>query len=113
MRILLACLLMCAISSPAESGERRPRVLFFHAEWCSPCRKALNGPDSFPEWLRRSGWQVDESIRAHVQLVDVDNRNDLVTIYGVSQIPAMVLIDDVSSAPVLYTGRASLIGMFK
>ncbi len=113
MKTLIACLVIAMAMESAASEPRQPRVLFFHASWCVPCEQALKGPEAFPDWLRRSGWEVDESTRSHVQLVNVDDRNDLVTIYGVRRIPAMVLIDGVHSGPVMYTGRASLIGMFR
>lgn len=106
-------------SAPVSQGlpERAPRIVFFHAKWCLPCQAALRGPDSFPEWLRKAGWRVDESNRAHLQLVDVDANPEVASLHRVKLLPAMVLIvrdenDNVSSSePVVYSGRASIISL--
>jgi DNA-directed RNA polymerase subunit RPC12/RpoP len=90
----------------AVHHPRYPRVIFFHADYCEPCRVAMK---DFTPWLRQSGWQVDDTDRAHVQLMDAtDNK------FGVERIPAMVLLTDDGkhSKPVPYTGRQSLLKMF-
>lgn len=93
---------------------RVPRILFFHAEWCVPCQVAIR---DFPEWLKASGYQVDPTERAHVQLVDFNKHPDLARTYGVSLLPTMVLIDSVdgeikASDPVQYAGRQSILDLF-
>lgn len=104
-----------AVSAPQGLPERTPRIVFFHAKWCQPCQAALHGTNEFPGWLRQAGWRVDESDRAHLQLVDVDAHPDVASRHGVRMLPAMVLIvrderDNVSSTkPVVYSGRASIV----
>ena len=97
-----------------QPKARIPRILFFHAEWCTPCQAAIR---DFPEWLKASGYQVDPTERAHVQLVDFDKHPDLARTYSISQLPTMVLIDSVdgkitASDPVAYTGRQSILDLF-
>lgn len=109
----MACGLMCVAVAVAQ--DRYPRVLFFHCEACGPCKAALSGPNQFPEWLKRAGWQVDETTRAHVQLVSTDERDDLKTKYSITLVPAMVLLKDERTVgkPVVYSGRESLVSMFR
>ena len=69
---------------------RSRRVLVFVAEWCVNCRpiKMKDKP-----WLEASRWQVDATERAHVQLIDIDQRPELAKRYGVTTIPELILID--------------------
>lgn len=89
-------------------GPRYPRVIFFDAEWCGPCRIALDGPGGFRKWLEASGWIIDGSDRAHVQLVDIDRRADLAELHGIRQIPCLLLVDGNKNSIVPYTGRDSI-----
>lgn len=95
-----------------QDHPRYPRVVFVTGKSCPPCKAALK---DFPPWLRKSGWQVDETSRAHVQIVSIEEREDLVELFGVSLVPAMVLLTDDGkhSKPVTYTGRKSLLRMFE
>lgn len=115
MRWQISVITLCLLLLAADGTPRQPRVLFFHASWCNPCHAALDDDkeNSFPKWLRASGWTVGVSIRDHVQLVDIDQRHDLQELYGVTTIPAMVLVDGKKNSPIPYTGRQSLVDLFK
>lgn len=108
----LALLFWPLIVRGDEPKPRYPRVVFLTGKSCPPCKAALR---DFPDWLRKSGWQVDETQRAHVQIVSVEEREDLAVLYSVKMVPAMVLLTDDGkhSPPVVYTGRASLTRMFE
>lgn len=107
MKPLVAFLLLLS----ASFAEDRPgRLIFFHASWCTPCVEALEGPQQFPDWLRASGWKVGVGTENHVQLVDIDRRDDLKTIYHVESVPSMVVVGgDGTVHP--YTGRKSMIDL--
>lgn len=99
------------------ANPRYPRMLFFHADWCKPCVQALddNNPNSFRAWLRKSQYQVDDTDRAHVQLVDFDDHIELAMKYGVTRLPSLVLLrsDRVCSEATDYTGRQSIVDLFE
>lgn len=98
----------------AIAKPRYPRILFFHAKWCKPCHVALDGPNSFPDWLKASGYQVDDTDRAHVQLVDFDANPELARKHGITRLPSIVLLrgeNDFSPASD-YAGRQSIIDLF-
>jgi thiol-disulfide isomerase/thioredoxin len=65
------------------------RVLVFKATWCSACRSL----DS--EWprLRAVNWRIGTKETDHFQLVDSDQRPDLVSRYGITQLPTLLLLD--------------------
>lgn len=109
MKTLAALLMLCSVGVALDQ-PREPRAFFFMAEWCQPCHAAL---DDFPAWLEASGWSVGDSIRDHIQIVDVDRRADLAEAYGVTQVPSMILIDGGKHSVVPYTGRKSLTDLFE
>lgn len=77
----------------AASKTRKPlkrKVLIFTASWCGACQ-ALKY--EFPR-LKQVGWRIGEKRTDHFQLVDADRRHDLMSRYGISSLPTLVLIDD-------------------
>lgn len=66
------------------------KVLVFKATWCGACQ-SLNY-----EWpkLKEVGWRIGEKETDHIQLVDADTRPDLMSRYGVTSLPTLVLVDD-------------------
>lgn len=102
--------LPCRIVTSLRAAERIPRVVFVGASYCPPCKAAINGPQSFPVWLRDAGWKVGHSETDHVQVVDADSRPELVARYGVTSFPTMVRITaDGPGKPIPYCGRGSLV----
>jgi thiol-disulfide isomerase/thioredoxin len=94
----------------AALGPREPRLLFFMADWCGPCHAGMN---QFIPWCKPSGYVIDETDRAHIQLVNVDKRPDLVKKYGVVSIPAVVLVDgEGDHKPVTFTTKEAMVGLF-
>ena len=65
------------------------KVLVFKASWCGACQ-SLNY-----EWpsLQKVGWRIGEKRTDHIQLVDADQRPDLISRYGISALPTLVLVD--------------------
>lgn len=106
MRFIAAFLFLCV---PLFADERPGRVLFFHAS-CPPCIEALEGPQQFPDWLRKAGWKIGAGTDSHVQLIDVDRRDDLRTIYKVDKVPAMVVLGSDLRVH-QYTDRQSLLSL--
>jgi hypothetical protein len=100
---------------PANQRPRYPRALYFHAKWCIPCKVGLEGPDNFVKWLKPQGWQIDDTNRAHVQLVDVDKSPEIMRTHKVTSIPCLVLLRGPgdSGEPVPYTGKESIPALFK
>ena len=64
-------------------------MLVFKASWCGACQ-SLNY-----EWpsLQKVGWRIGEKRTDHIQLVDADQRPDLISRYGISALPTLVLVD--------------------
>jgi thioredoxin 1 len=58
------------------------KYLYFTASWCGPCK--MLGP--IMERVKNSG--------INIQKIDVDTNNDLVSQFGIRNIPTVVLIDD-------------------
>ena len=44
--------------------------------------------------MKKVGWRVGEKLTDHIQLVDSDERPDLVSKYGITALPTLVLVDD-------------------
>lgn len=73
---------------PVDCTPKR-RVLAFTADWCDPCQ--ANKP--YLDAMQHIGWKIDGSVSADVQIVDCDERPDLVSRYGVVGIPVFILVD--------------------
>lgn len=108
---LLAFLLLPAVAMVALSDEpthpRYPRLLLVSAAWCEPCQaikhtKRSDGLTDF-EWLQKEKWQIDETDRAHLQIIDLDKDQS----YRVDKIPMVVLLgpDGNEVARAVYHGR--------
>lgn len=80
-------------TSKRQSKTLKPqkrKVLVFKATWCGACQ-SLN--DEWPR-LEGAGWRVGDKLTDHIQLVDADQRPDLISRYGISSLPTLVLVDD-------------------
>ncbi|MCA9013731.1 MAG: thioredoxin family protein [Planctomycetaceae bacterium] len=68
------------------------RMLMFTSKTCPPCRewKTTVAPR-----MRESNWLIGDEETNHIQFIDCDTRQDLVTKYGVSSIPLFVMIDPI------------------
>jgi len=66
------------------------KVLVFKATWCGACQSLKH------EWpkLEKVGWRIGEKQTDHIQLVDADSHPDLMSRYGISSLPTLVLVDD-------------------
>ena len=66
------------------------RILVFKASWCGACQGLKY------EWpsMKKVGWRVGEKLTDHIQLVDSDLRPDLVSRYGITALPTLILVDD-------------------
>jgi|GEM_PF-1263426 len=84
-------------------GVLKTRVLIFKASWCGACQ-ALNY-----EWpkLEAVKWKVGSGEQSHFQLVDADERPDLMTKYGVSSLPTIIRIENEQEV-----SRHGLLGAF-
>lgn len=58
------------------------KLLKFGADWCGPCRLLTNEIKKTPI----EGVEVVE--------IDVDQADDLVDVYGITQVPELILKDD-------------------
>lgn len=77
----------------SKSSTLKPlkrKVLVFKATWCGACQ-SLNY-----EWpsMKKVGWRIGGKLTDHIQLVDSDERPDLVSKYGITALPSLVLVDD-------------------
>ncbi len=79
-------------SSAANSRPKalKKRVLVFKASWCGACQ-AL-----YYEWpkLEAVKWKVGNDETHHFQIVDADERPDLMAKYGVSSLPTIILVEN-------------------
>ena len=66
-------------------NEGKPMVIDFWAEWCGPCR--MIGP--IIEELT-----AEYQDRVIIGKVDVDNNNDIVSQFGIRNIPTVLFIKD-------------------
>ena len=78
------------MAKPATPKAPKRQVLIFKATWCGACQ-LLN-----PAWpkLRRVDWRVGSSKTDHFRLVDSDEHPDLVSGYGITALPTIVLLED-------------------
>lgn len=76
-------------TKPKALKPRKRRILVFKASWCSACH-LLNY-----EWpsMKKVGWRVGGKLTDHIQLVDSDERPDLVSRYGITELPTLLLVD--------------------
>jgi thioredoxin 1 len=68
------------------------KYLYFTASWCGPCK--MLGP--IIERVKNSG--------INIQKIDVDTNNDLVSQFGIRNIPTVVLTDDSNKEYTRITG---------
>jgi len=81
-----------------EAGKEKPKkrkplkrkVLVVKATWCGACQ-ALNS-----EWpkLRKVRWQIGGANTDHFQLINVDANPNVVSRYGITQLPTLLLIEN-------------------
>jgi thioredoxin 1 len=76
-------------TKPKVLKPRKRRILVFKASWCSACQ-LLNY-----EWtsMKKVGWRVGGKLTDHIQLVDSDERPDLVSRYRITALPTLLLVD--------------------
>lgn len=76
-------------AKPKALKPRKRRILVFKASWCSACQ-LLNY-----EWpsMKKVGWRVGVKLTDHIQLVDSDERPDLVSRYRITELPTLLLVD--------------------
>ncbi|MFT4560050.1 MAG: thioredoxin-like negative regulator of GroEL, partial [Planctomycetaceae bacterium] len=76
-------------TKPKTLKPLKRRILVFKASWCSACQ-FLNY-----EWpnMKKVGWRVGGKLTDHIQLVDSDERPDLVSRYGITALPTLILVD--------------------
>ena len=77
-------------AKPATPKVPKRQVLIFKATWCGACQLLT------PAWpkLRRVDWRVGSSKTDHFRLVDSDEHPDLVSRYGITALPTIVLLED-------------------
>jgi thiol-disulfide isomerase/thioredoxin len=78
-----------ASATPKVLKPVKRKVLIFTASWCGACQ-ALKY--EFPA-LKQVGWRIGGKGTDHIQMVDADLRYDLMSRYGVSSLPTLVLVD--------------------
>lgn len=77
----------------AGSTRRKPlrrKIIVVKAAWCGACQ-SLNH-----EWpkLRKVRWRIGSQDTDHFQLVDVDENPDVVSRYGIAQLPTLLLVEN-------------------
>ena len=65
-----------------EANPAQSKLLFFHADWCGPCRQVTPTVEA----LIKAGWPIE--------IVDVDRQQATAKQYNVSSIPCFVLLKD-------------------
>jgi thiol-disulfide isomerase/thioredoxin len=66
------------------------QVLIFKATWCGACQLLT------PAWpkLRRVNWRVGSGRTDHFRLVDSDEHPELISRYGITALPTIVLVEN-------------------
>ncbi|NQV28410.1 MAG: thioredoxin family protein [Rhodopirellula sp.] len=77
------------LNEPKKLRPLKRKVLVFKASWCGACQ-SLN--DEWPS-LKKAGWRIGEKLTDHIQLVDADQRPDLISRYAINSLPTLVLVD--------------------
>ena len=75
---------------PATPKVPKRQILVFKATWCGACQ-LLN-----PAWpkLRKVRWRVGNRKTDHFRLVDSDEHPDLISRYGITALPTLVLLEN-------------------
>ncbi|MBI1310850.1 thioredoxin fold domain-containing protein [bacterium] len=75
---------------PATPRVPKRQILVFKATWCGACQ-LLN-----PAWpkLREVNWRIGEQNTDHFRLVDSDQHPDLISRYGITALPTIVLLEN-------------------
>jgi thiol-disulfide isomerase/thioredoxin len=81
-----------------EKGEEKPkalkplkrRVVVVKATWCGACQSLKS------EWpkLKKVRWRIGSADTDHFQVIDTDEDLGVVSRYGVTQLPTLLLIED-------------------
>lgn len=64
--------------------NNRLTLVYFHANWCGPCRMMKAVFDGFPE----------EYQQAHIAIIDADRNKDLTEKLGIDCIPFLILYQE-------------------
>ena len=85
----IAALFIGATNYDMFGDDDRNKVLVFTATWCGPCKTAKEEITSFVTE------KSDElSLRkSDINYVDIDNKPNLATKYGITLIPSIVILD--------------------
>jgi hypothetical protein len=65
------------------------RCLIFSAKWCGPCNQLKRNVAG----MSRSGWRVGSAATDDIEFIDVDGRDERLSKYKHSSIPALVIVD--------------------
>ena len=76
-------------SQAVEDDEEveNKRILFFSAQWCSPCTRVKR--QVLPA-LESAGWVIGDG--GQLQIIDVDAHPDLVKQYGIRPLPTFIML---------------------